>query len=167
MKKIGSLLSMLILTVGLLLTVVSVTATCGDCQNVCDGDGDCDGTQKHLIVVANDGTTDIDIRIAPATLNLNDEVWASDEPYVTVHAEIPFSTVDTTSLTLETDGNTVNAISTNADNRGNLVVKFDRREVAGIVMVGEEVKLTLTGKTTGDVPFTGSATIRVIDQPVK
>jgi hypothetical protein len=117
------------------------------------------------IVVANDGT-DIDIRIAPATLYLNDDVWASDDPYVTVHAEIPFSTVDTDSLTLETDGNTVDAIRTEADNRGYLVVKFDRRAVVGIVEVGKEV-MTLTGTTTGDEPFTGSATIRVIDQPVE
>jgi hypothetical protein len=118
------------------------------------------------IVVANDETDNIDIRIAPATLNLNDDVWASDDPYVTVHAEIPYRTVDTDSLTLETDGNTVDAIRTEADNRGYLVVKFDRRAVVGIVEVGKEV-MTLTGTTTGDEPFTGSATIRVIDQPVE
>jgi hypothetical protein len=56
MKKAVLLLSALVLTVGLLLTVVSVTATCGDCdgcdgvcQYDCDGDGDCgcDGTQKR------------------------------------------------------------------------------------------------------------------------
>ena len=104
----------------------------------------------------------IEIRIAPATLNL-DEAGACDDPWVTVHAEIPLSTVNTGSLTLTGSTGNVPAIGYGADNHGDLVVKFDRTAVKEIVVVGEEVTLTLTGETTVGEEFTGSDTIRVFE----
>ena len=103
----------------------------------------------------------IDIRIAPSTLNLDNV----EDKCVTVHAGIPYNTVNTdpTSLTLETDEGSVTAIGTKFDQRGNLVVKFDREAVAGIVDAGNEVTLTLDGETKEETTFTGSDTIRVIE----
>ena len=113
------------------------------------------------IVVAEDKTNDI--RISPATLNLN----MIEDKCVTVHAEIDYDSVnkDLETLTLEGDGGSVYADSTKSDNRGNLVVKFKREDVAGIVVVGEKVTLMLTGKMNDEdeTPFTGLDTIRVIE----
>ena len=102
---------------------------------------------------------EIAIRIAPSTLNLDNVV----DKCVTVHAGIPYDTVNTDheTLTLGTDEDSVTAIGTKDDLRGNLVVKFDREAVAGIVDAGKEVTLTLNGETTGGETFTGSDTIRV------
>jgi hypothetical protein len=116
------------------------------------------------IVVAVEET--VEIRITPATLNLDqiDECQC-----VTVHAEIPYVDVDTETLTLNVkDADPIvyiDSSSTFSDNRGNLVVKFNRVEVTGIVAgyVGEEVTLSLTGKKLDETPFTGSGIIRVID----
>lgn len=116
-----------------------------------------------VIVVADD----ISIRIAPSTLNLYDV----EDKCVTVHAEIPFSMVnvsDLGSLTLaNSSGGYVSAYDAFADTRGNLVAKFDRAAVAGIVDVAEEVTLRLTGVVSdeaGGGGFTGTDNIRVIDE---
>jgi hypothetical protein len=103
---------------------------------------------------------DISICIAPATLNLNAGVQECDD--VTVHTNIDKDLVDCSSLKLN---DLTVAYWTKADNRGNLVVKFDRTTVKEIVAVGEEeVTLTLTGETTDGEVFTGSDIIRVIDE---
>ena len=105
------------------------------------------------IVVADDET---EIRITPATLNLA----VTEDKCVTVHTEILYNElIVTEDWTLKVDGGNVVATDTFSDNRGYLVVKFDRSEVAEIVYVDEEVTLTLIeGKN-----FIGSDTIRVID----
>ncbi|HUV03441.1 MAG TPA: hypothetical protein VMW67_08435 [Desulfobacteria bacterium] len=99
--------------------------------------------------------TTVEISIAPATLNLAD----IDDKCVTVHTDIAYNEYNTYAWDL----NGVAAAYTKEDNRGNLVVKFDRAAVAGIVDVGEEVPLTLTGTTLDGVSITGSDTIRVIN----
>lgn len=110
-----------------------------------------------VIVVADDET---EIRITPATLNLAD----TEDKCVTVHTEISYyEDIVTDSWTLMADGGNVVATDTFSDKRGNLVVKFDRAEVADIVYVGEEVTLTLTGEMEDGTPFTGLGTIRVIE----
>ncbi|HUW67022.1 MAG TPA: hypothetical protein VMW20_03135 [Candidatus Nanoarchaeia archaeon] len=112
------------------------------------------------IVVAADET--ISISITPAILNLAQ----TEAQFVFVHTEISYDSVNTDpgSLTLEADDPTViaTAIKTESDTLGNLVVMFDRADVAGIVYVGE-VTLTLTGEMDNEKPFTGSDTIRVVD----
>jgi len=104
--------------------------------------------------------TTIEISITPATLNLNEGVQECDD--VTVHTNISYFDVNRETLKL-------NDISvdywTKYDDRYNLVVKFDRTEVKGIVAsyVDEDVTLTLTGETLGGDEFTGTDTIRVIN----
>ena len=115
------------------------------------------------IVFAGD-IVKIDIRIAPNTLNLGN----AGGKCVTVHAGIAYTVVDDEKpLELrradDEGGDSVVAYCSFDDDRGNLVAKFNREEVAGIVDAGEEVSLTLTGKKTDGNPFTGSDTIRVID----
>jgi hypothetical protein len=101
---------------------------------------------------------DINIEITPSTLNLKVE-----EPYLTVYAEIPYSTVNLNSLTLERDDETVaNSTHVEADACGNLVVKFNRTQVAGMDDVNEIIILTLKGETIDQTVFEGSDEIRVI-----
>ncbi len=76
---------------------------------------------------------------------------------VTVHAEIPYSTV--AGATVSLNGLPVRA--TFADNRGDLVAKFDLAQVKDIV-APPSATLTLTGVTKDGVPFTGTDTIRVV-----
>ena len=102
----------------------------------------------------------IDIKIAPATLNLEFE-----GPWITVHTNITFAEVNTSTLELTAlEFDSISAVSTFADNRGNLVAKFDSADVKEIVAPPEET-LVLTGETLEGDSFTGSDTIRVIDPP--
>ena len=109
------------------------------------------------IAFADEDTIDIKIKIAPATLNLEFK-----GPWITVHTDIDYNTVDTTTLEL----NGISAVSTFADDRGNLVAKFKSADVKDLDFVApSEATLTLTGETNGGISFTGSDTIRVIDPP--
>ncbi|NOR47200.1 MAG: hypothetical protein GQ533_04030, partial [Methanosarcinaceae archaeon] len=102
-------------------------------------------------------TIDIDIKIAPATLNLEFK-----GPWITIHTDIPYNEVN--SDTIELNG--IPVFSTFADDRGNLVAKFKSADVKAIV-VPSEATLTLTGETDVGGSFEGSDTIRVIDPPSK
>lgn len=99
----------------------------------------------------------IGIKIAPATLNLNLEA-----PLVTVHANIAYNKVNTS--TLELDG--ISPIYTFSDDCGNLVAKFDPLLVREKVTLPEAI-LMLTGKTKDEISFKGSDTVQVIDPPGK
>ena len=99
----------------------------------------------------------INIKIAPATLNLEFK-----GPWITVHTDIDYDTVDTTTLELDE----IPVFLTFADDRGNLVAKFKSADVKAIV-VPSEATLTLTGETDVGGSFEGSDTIRVIDPPSK
>lgn len=104
---------------------------------------------------------EIKIEVAPATLNLNEGVQNCD--YVTVHADIPYAEVDCD--TLELMNSTEYGVASTycfPDNCGNLVVKFDRVDVAGLVESNDKtLTLVLTGETTDGEEFTGTDTIRV------
>lgn len=100
-----------------------------------------------------DGTT-IPIDVAPNVIYLESEgVW------VTVHAEIPYSAVDGLTITL----NGIPVIYTKADNRGELVAKFDIGDVKAI-LDAPSADLCLYGITKDGDPFTGNATIGVIEE---
>ncbi len=98
------------------------------------------------------------IRIAPNVLNLG-----SNGTVVTVHTELPFSSVIAASVSL----NGIDIQSWKADARGNFVAKFSLDEVKSLFTSGTlemgEVLLTIQGETTSG-PFSGSATISVIDR---
>lgn len=105
---------------------------------------------------AQPAADDIDIRVSPKVFSLG--AVANCGAGVTVHADIPFADVDC--ATVELQG--IPAVETKADDRGNLVAKFDRVEVAAIV-APPSATLTLTGSKLDGTPFTGSDTIRVVD----
>jgi len=91
--------------------------------------------------------------VSPQTMILGSDQGTS----VTVHAEIPYSTVDKTSLTL----NGIPAKGSKSDNRGELVAFFNEEAVKSIVSV-PSATLTLEGLTTAGGAFSGSDTVRVI-----
>lgn len=101
-------------------------------NGACDGEGLC-------------------IAISPATLALD-----SQSVCVSVHSNIPYSTVNTVSLTL----NGIPAKFTKADARGELVVKFESADVKDIVEPGS-VTLTLVGLYKDGDEFQVSDTITV------
>ncbi len=93
------------------------------------------------------------ITITPKTL-----VLSSPDTVVSVHSNIPYSSVDTVSLTL----NGIDAIFTKADACGDLVVKFSQADVKGIVEPGLAT-LILEGKLKDEdgTAFEASDTIIV------
>jgi hypothetical protein len=104
---------------------------------------------------------EIGIQVSPSTINL-----AYEGVVVTVHAEIPLRGVVTASVKL----NGVEVWYTKADARGDLVAKFHVDEVKEII-APPSAELTLTGMvevTPGvEVPFSGSDTVKVINQSGK
>jgi len=99
---------------------------------------------------ATDGEGDC-ITISPNTL-----VLSSPDTIVTVHSNIPYASVDTTTLTL----NDIPATFTKADACGDLVVKFGRADVQDIVVTGIAT-LTLSGELTDGTSFEASDDITV------
>ena len=94
----------------------------------------------------------VPVKIAPHTVNLD-----AKGHWITVVAEIPYDTVDGSSVMLEG----IAASSTQANCCGDLVAKFAIDDVKEILTVGE-VTLTLTGSTIEGGLFSGSDTIKVI-----
>ena len=91
------------------------------------------------------------ITISPKTLALS-----SEDTIVTVHSNIPYGIVNTVTLTLDS----IPATFTKADACGDLVVKFSRADVKGIVEPGEAT-LTLAGALKDGTSFEASDTITV------
>jgi hypothetical protein len=100
----------------------------------------------------------VDIVVSPSTL-----VFGSEGVWVTVHAEIPYSAVVGVSVTL--DG--VPVVVTKADNRGELVAKFDSGAVKSIFTGPGTYELELTGLAEDGSTFRGTDEIRVISGKVK
>lgn len=96
----------------------------------------------------------INIQVSPATILIG----ADQAVMVTVHAEIPYSTVDGASVTL----NGIAVKATFSDLRGDLVAKFLSSEVKGVVSPGNG-ELTLTGMTKDGQVFSGTCTVRVVE----
>ena len=96
------------------------------------------------------------ITISPNTL-----VLSSPDTVVTVHSNIPYGAVDTTSLTLTNEENDEAPVRfTKWDACGDLVVKFLKAEVKKIVDPGI-AKLTLSGSLTNGKTFEVSDEITV------
>ena len=102
------------------------------------------GAQDSLTVVT---------AVSPQTIILGSDQGTS----VTVHAEIPYSTVDRASLTL----NGLAAKGSKSDNRGELVAFFNEEAIKNMVSV-PKATLTLEGRTLAGEAFSGSDTVRVI-----
>jgi len=99
---------------------------------------------------------DIEIDIAPATLNLQ-----SDGVIATVHTNIDYDVVAASTVTLNDK-----IIQTwKADNRGNFVAKFSMDEIKSLdgLVIGDYNTLTLFGITRDGDTFLGMQDIMVID----
>ncbi len=96
----------------------------------------------------------IDIEVAPSMIIIKDE-----GEWVTVHAVIPYSTVEAGSVTL----NGIQAVSTFPDACGELVAKFAHEDICAIV-APPSATLTLTGMTTAGDVFEGTDTVRVSEK---
>ena len=131
-----------------------------------DGDGDSTavtdmGAYEYVPPVVVEATVDF----APDTLNLK-----SKGNMVTIYMELPtgynVGEIDVSSIWLN---GAVPALSKpteiddyDSDNISDLMIKFDRSIVQGILEPGDEVEITVSGQLTDDTPFKGTDTIRVI-----
>ena len=98
---------------------------------------------------------EITIQIAPHTL-----VLKSPGIWVTVHADILYSTVDRTSVCLDNGFSYIPAFSTKRDDCGNLVAKFLIDDIKAIVSPPKQT-LKLTGLTKDGAAFFGEDTMTV------
>ena len=103
-----------------------------------------------------ENTIGISITVSPSTIVLGTD--KGDR--VTVHTDIPLAAVDRESLALSG----VAPILVKADDRGNLVAKFDQESIEAIV-APPKATLVLTGTTIENGVFCGSDDVRVIEDP--
>ena len=104
---------------------------------------------------------EVAIAVSPSTINVQ---WPGQ--CVTVHAVIPYSWVDTKSVTLTILDTSISPTATFPDNRGELVAKFSVADVKAILDNVEKpcpVEMTLAGVTKDGEEFSGTDTVRVID----
>lgn len=111
-------------------------------------------------VRADDPVLPITIQCSPSAVVLH-AVRSGD--WLTVHADIAYSSVATETVWLEAPNGSQKAATTFPDDRGDLVAKFRMSELTGLldttVLTND---LTLTGRTTDDFPFAGTDTIRIV-----
>ncbi len=96
----------------------------------------------------------VDITISPSTI-----VLGAPGEWITAHTDIPYASVDCTTIAL----NGIAVAVTKADACGDLVAKFRRPEVEAIVAPPEAI-LLLTGVTKQGEPFAGDDTVVVVEQ---
>ena len=106
-----------------------------------------------VLLSMNAFAADIEIttKVSPNTI-----VLASQGTLVTIHTNIAYSSVDTASLTL----NGIPVAWTKADDRGQLVAKFNQSDVKNIV-APPSAELELSGYPKSGESFSGSDTIVV------
>ena len=103
----------------------------------------------------------IGIDVAPNVINIG-----SSSTWVTVHADIAFTDVDesTTSIKLTVEGGIFPNVSCFADDRGNLVAKFDMVAVKdrfGTDSFDDDFSFVLSGETNSGDNFSGEQYIGV------
>ena len=97
------------------------------------------------------------VNISPKSIVITPE--EQDWNWLTVHTDIAYSSVDTSSITL----GDVPVAWTNYDNQGNLVAKFKIESfIDRSVQESRAVTLVLEGKTKDDVTFSGSGSVSFI-----
>jgi len=93
----------------------------------------------------------VTLQVAPSAL----QIGAVRSGSVTAHVGIPYSVVDTATVTL----NGVPASGCSADDRGELVGEFPEGAV-GPTVGPPTATMSLEGVTKAGVPFSGSCTVR-------
>ena len=100
---------------------------------------------------------EIDIQVSPQTILLD---WrAKGDVKVTIHADVSFHLFSGPAQ-VELDG--VSAYAIKADNRGDMVAKFDFDEIASRVEPGTAT-LTLEAIDDGGTAYFGSDEVRVVE----
>jgi len=135
-------------------------------------DADGDGTFEQTITADNELThdefmlqTETIIDINPDTLNLN-----SSGNWITCYIELPdnygVADIDTSTVLLNdvvpAEDHPTDIGDYDNDGIPDLMVKFDRQVVQGILEPGENVAITVTGKLFAGTQFEGTDYIRVI-----
>ncbi len=105
----------------------------------------------------SEGVLPVAIQISPQVL-----ILGVQGEWVTVHTDLPYSTVAASSVAL----NDIPIDVAYADALGYFVAKFDQATIQAIVQPGA-VTLTLTGLTKDGDAFAGSETITVNEQGKK
>jgi len=83
--------------------------------------------------------------------------------WMTVHANIPYSSMKPDTVWLEAPKGSLKAASTFADDRGDLVAKFRMRDLISLLETTEPTnELTLIGFTQAGVAFAGTDTVRFV-----
>ena len=108
-----------------------------------------------------------DIDINPDTLNLN-----SNGKWITCYIELPegydVEDIDVSTIWLNglvpAESSPTGIGDCDDDGIPELMVKFDRAAVQGILNAGDEVDIIVTGELNDGTPFAGSDTIRVINK---
>ncbi len=99
---------------------------------------------------------DVMIKVSPNNLAIS-----SMGTKVTIHSNIPAGSVNVSTLELTVDGEgPLKPSATFADDRGNLVAKFNMNDVKSLVSVGR-VAFTMTGDYFAGGDFTATDVIRV------
>ena len=102
----------------------------------------------------------IPIQCSPSAVVLH-AVRSGD--WLTVHADIPYSSVRTDTVWLVAPNGSLKAATTFPDDRGNLVAKFRMRDLTSLLETTEPTNdLTLIGFTEAGIPFVGTDTVRIV-----
>jgi len=112
-------------------------------------------------VRADDTVLPITIQCSPSSVVLH-AVRSGD--WLTVHADIPYSVVNTDTVVLiAPKGSPLEAFATFDDDRGNLVAKFKMSDLKLLLDVEAKTnELTLAGCTKDGDTFAGSDTVRIV-----
>ena len=124
----------------------------------------CIALMATMTPLASHADIPVTIDVAPNVINLG-----SSSTWLTVHTDIGFTVVNTTSVVLKVGSGTVSNDLCFADERGNLVAKFDMNAVKALFETVESIDVDFTfelsGATDADPAeiFSGEQDIRVFD----
>ena len=134
-------LTLLVLVVVLILSVGSAAVWAGECRHKA-------GSTAPTGTLSD---TEVSIQVSPHVI-----VLESLGTWITVHTNIPYGQVETSSVAL----NSVPAELTKSDLKGYLVAKFDQADIKAKVAPPEAL-LELTGLKTDGEAFSGSEAVEV------
>ncbi len=124
----------------------------------------CIALMATMTPLASHADIPVTIDVAPNVINLG-----SSSTWVTVHTDIAFTVVNTTSVVLNVGSGTVSNDFCFADERGNLVAKFDMNAVKALFETVESIDVDFTFELSGATDtdpaeiFSGEQDIRVFD----
>jgi len=123
---------------------------------------------ESVIVEVTEGVITADVDIKPDTLNIGSQGGENSVTcYIELHQGYDVADIDVSSIWLNSQVQAQSSPTAIGDYDGDgvpdLMVKFDRQAVEDILVVGDEVEITVTGALTDGTLFAGSDLITVID----